>query len=146
MKHPIHPMLVHFPIATWLLATIADVASLFTNEQVGWVAGVLLVTGTITALFAMMTGLLELGKIDAQSPAAKIANQHMILIMTSWSFYAVSLFMRLNGTQLEQPGLIAIVLSVIGFTFLCSAGWMGGKLVYEYGVGVHKDLGNQNRH
>lgn len=136
MKHPIHPMLVHFPIATWFLATIADIASLFTNEQVGWVAGVLLAIGTITALLAMITGLIELGKIDAQSPAMKIANQHMILIMTSWSFYAVSLFLRLNGTQLEQPGSLAIALSVAGFVFLCSAGWMGGKLVYEYGVGI----------
>lgn len=136
MKHPIHPMLVHFPIATWFLATLADLASLFMNEQVGWVAGVLLVVGTITALLAMITGLVELGKIDAQSPAMKVANQHMILIMTSWSFYALSLFLRLNGTQLEQPGLLAIALSVAGFIFLCSAGWMGGKLVYEYGVGI----------
>lgn len=143
MKHPIHPMLVHFPIATWFLATIADVASLFTNEQVGWVAGVLLVIGTITALLAMMTGLLELGKIDQQSPAIKIANQHMILIMISWSFYAVSLFLRLNGTHLEQPGLIAISSSILGFIFLCSAGWMGGKLVYEYGVGIHYDINDK---
>jgi uncharacterized membrane protein len=137
MKHPIHPMLVHFPVATWFLATLADIASLFTNEQVGWVAGVLLITGTITALLAMTTGLLELGKIDPQSPAAKIANQHMILVMTSWCCYAVSLFLRLNGTQLEQPSLIAIALSVTGFAFLCGAGWLGGKLVYEYGVGTH---------
>ncbi|GKS70197.1 hypothetical protein W03_22010 [Nitrosomonas sp. PY1] len=137
MKHPIHPMLVHFPIATWFLATIADIASLFTNEQVGWVAGVLLVIGTITALFAMTTGLLELGKIDQQSPALKIANQHMILVMVSWSLYAVSLFLRLNGTHLEQPNLIAISFSILGFIFLCGAGWVGGKLVYEYGIGIH---------
>lgn len=137
MKHPIHPMLVHFPIATWFLATMADIASLFTNEQVGWVAGVLLIIGTITALLAMITGLLELGKIDPQNPALKIANQHMILIMISWSFYAVSLFLRLDGTQLEQPGLIAISFSILGFIFLCCAGWMGGKLVYEHGVGIY---------
>ena len=137
MKHPIHPMLVHFPIATWFLATLADIASLFNNEQAGWVAGVLLVTGTITALLAMTTGLLELGKIEPQNPAAKIANQHMILVMISWSCYAVILFFRLNDTQLEQPGLIAIAMSIIGFAFLCGAGWFGGKLVYEYGVGTH---------
>lgn len=137
MKHPIHPMLVHFPLATWFLATIADIASLFTNEQTGWVAGVLLVIGTITALPAMMTGLLELGKIDQQSPAMKVANQHMILIMIGWSLYAVSLFLRLDGTQLAQPGLAAIAFSILGLIFLCSAGWIGGKLVYEYGVGIH---------
>lgn len=137
MKHPIHPILVHFPIATWFLATIADIASLFTNEQVGWVAGVLLVIGTITALLAMITGLIELGKIDQQNPAIKLANQHMILMMVSWSFYAVSLFMRLDGTHLEQPGFFAIGLSIAGLISLCVAGWLGGKLVYEYGVGAY---------
>ncbi len=130
-------MLVHFPLATWFLATIADIASfIFTNEQTGWVAGVLLVTGTVTALPAMMTGLLELGKIDQQSPAMKVVNQHMMLIMISWSFYAVSLFLRLDGAQIEPPGLAAIAFSILGFLFLCSAGWKGRKLVYEYGVGI----------
>lgn len=137
MRHPIHPMLVHFPVATWFLSTIGDVIGLFTNEQVSWMAGVLLVIGTITALLAMVTGLLELGKIDQQSPAMKIANQHMMLMMTSWSFYAISLFLRLDGTRLGQPDILAVAMSVAGFIILCIAGWLGGKLVYEYGTGVH---------
>ena len=142
MKHPIHPILVHFPIATWFISTLGDIASLFTNEQIGWVAGVLLVIGTITALFAMITGLVELGKIDQQSPAMKIANQHMILMMISWSFYATSLFLRLDEASLGQPGVIAIIMSVIGFVFLCIAGWLGGKLVYEHGVGLRSESGS----
>lgn len=137
MRHPIHPMLVHFPVATWFLSTIGDVIGLFTNEQVSWMAGVLLVIGTITALLAMVAGLLELGKIDQQSPAMKIANQHMMLMMTSWSFYAISLFLRLDGTRLEQPDILAVAMSAAGFIILCIAGWLGGKLVYEYGTGVH---------
>ncbi len=137
MRHPIHPMLVHFPVATWFLSTIGDVIGLFTNEQVSWMAGVLLVIGTMTALLAMVAGLLELGKIDQQSPAMKIANQHMMLMMTSWSFYAISLFLRLDGTRLGQPDILAVAMSVAGFIILCIAGWLGGKLVYEYGTGVH---------
>jgi uncharacterized membrane protein len=136
MKHPIHPILVHFPVGAWFISTIGDVAYLFTNEQVGWVAGVLLIIGTITALFAMITGLIELGKIDQQSPAMKIANQHMILMLVSWSFYTVSLFLRLDGTSLGQPGMVAIIMSIAGLISLCIAGWLGGKLVYEHGVGV----------
>ncbi len=136
MKHPMHPILVHFPIAAWFFSTIGDVVGLFTNEQVSWVAGVLLVIGTITALFAMVTGLIELGKIDQQSPAIKIVNQHMMFMMTSWSFYAISLFLRLDGTNLGQPGIVAIMMSMAGFIFLCVAGWLGGKLVYEHGIGI----------
>ncbi len=132
-------MLVHFPVATWFLSTLGDIAGLFTHEQTSWVAGVLLVIGTTTALLAMVAGMLELGKIDQQSPAMKVANQHMMLMMTSWSLYAVSLFLRLDGTRLGQPGMVAIALSVAGLIVLCIAGWLGGKLVYEYGVGGRSD-------
>ncbi len=136
MRHPIHPMLVHFPVATLFLATLGDIASLFMDEQVSRVAGVLLVIGTITTLLAMVAGLMELGKIDQQSPAMKVANQHMMLMMASWSFYAVSLFLRLDGTHLGQPGMVAVAMSVAGLIVLCIGGWLGGKLVYEYGVGT----------
>lgn len=138
MTHPIHPLLVHFPIATWFLATIGDVASLFLGEQVGWVAGVLLIIGTITALFAMLAGLIELAKIDQQNVAMQVANQHMVLAMISWSFYSVSLFLRLDGTTLTQPNIFAIILSVTGLLFLWAAGWKGGQLVYEYGIGIQR--------
>ncbi len=138
MRHPIHPILVHFPIAAWFFATVSDIASLFMGEQVGWVAGVFLVIGTITALFAMIAGLVELTKIDQQSIAMKIANQHMVLAMVSWSFYTVSLFLRLDGATLTQPGNLAILLSVIGLAVLSIAGWKGGQLVFEHGVGIQK--------
>ncbi|GJL76767.1 MAG TPA: DUF2231 domain-containing protein [Nitrosomonas sp.] len=138
MRHPLHPILVHFPVAAWFFATIGDVLSLFLGDQVGWVAGVLLVIGTVTAIFAMVPGLIELAKIDQQSMAMRIANQHMVLAMTSWSFYTVSLFLRLEGSTLTQPSHFAIILSLAGFLFLCAAGWKGGRLVYEFGIGVQR--------
>ncbi|MCW5598810.1 MAG: DUF2231 domain-containing protein, partial [Nitrosomonas sp.] len=63
-------------------------------------------------------------------------------IMISWSCYAVSLFLRLDGTQLSQPDVFAIIMSVAGLIFLCIAGWLGGKLVYEHGIGVHQNNHN----
>lgn len=140
MRHPIHPMLVHFPVATWVMSTLCDITSLFmTNELVDQMAGVLLTTGIITALLAMVAGLMELPKIDQQSPAIKVANQHMLLMMTCWSLYAVSLFVRLDDGQLGQPNAAAVALSVTGLITLCAGGWLGGKLVYEYGVGGCSD-------
>lgn len=140
MRHPIHPMLVHFPIATWVISTLCDIGALFTaNELISQMAGVLLVIGVITALFAMVAGLMELPKINRENPAIKVANQHMLLMMTCWSLYAVSLFMRLDGNQLGLPNAAAVTLSVTGLITLCIGGWLGGRLVYEYGVGRHSD-------
>lgn len=138
MSHPLHPALVHFPIACWSLATTADLASLWWGEPAWRLAGVLLVVGTLTALAAMATGFIELLKVDAQHPATGDLNRHMLLVMTTWCLYAASLFLRLQGTSPSAPGKIALGLSVAGFAVLAVAGWFGGKLVYAHGVGVDR--------
>ena len=138
MSHPLHPALVHFPIACWSLATLADLASLYYGKPAWMLAGVLLVIGTLSAIAAMATGFIELLKIDTESTAMKDANRHIFLVMTAWALYASSLFLRLDGTTLTQPHTVDLALSVIGFLFLVIAGWFGGKLVYGHAVGVNK--------
>lgn len=138
MAHPLHPALVHFPIACWSLATAADVASLWWGKPAWMLAGVLLLVGTLTALAAMATGFLELVKVDAQHPATRDLNRHMLLVMAAWCLYAASLFLRLQGATLTRPGLLDLGLSAAGFVVLGIAGWFGGKLVYGHGVGVEE--------
>jgi uncharacterized membrane protein len=138
MSHPLHPALVHFPIACWSLATAADLASLLWGKPAWMLAGVLLAIGTATAIAAMATGVIELMKVDTEHPASKDLNRHMILVLTAWGFYATSLFLRLRGTTLTQPDAVDIGLSAAGFVFLGAAGWFGGKLVYGHGLGVEK--------
>lgn len=139
MRHPLHPAFVHFPIACWSLATLADIASLVWGRPAWMLAGVLLEVGTLTAIAAMVTGLIEFVKIGEHNPALRVANRHMMMVMATWIAYATSLFLRLGkGAALLQPGTVAIALSIVGFLLLCSAGWLGAKLVYGHGVGVTK--------
>lgn len=138
MAHPLHPALVHFPVACWSLGTVADVASVWLGQSAWWLAGVLLVVGTIMALAAMLTGLLELAKIEQPSPAFTDANRHMVLILVAWMLYATSAFLRLQDMTLTAPGMVEIGLSVAGFVVLSAAGWLGGKLVYQHGVGGNR--------
>lgn len=136
MRHPIHPMLVHFPVATLFLATLGDIASLFMDEQVSRVAGVLLVIGTITTLLAMVAGLMELGKIDQQSPAMKVANQHMMLMMASWSFLCSQSVSETGWNPFGSAGHGCRCHVCCRVDRSLYRGWLGGKLVYEYGVGT----------
>ncbi len=137
MAHPVHPALVHFPVACWSLATIGDLTSLvFHDQRVWFISGVLLVLGLVAALAAMLAGLFELRKINEESPAMRVAVWHMSLVVIVWGLYGLSLFMRLNGVTLMEPDGVAIGLSVLGFLALCAAGWLGGALVYEHGIGV----------
>lgn len=138
MRHPLHPALVHFPIACWSLATLADVASLHWGEPAWHFAGIAMLIGTLAALVAMASGLLEFVKIDDASPALADANRHMLLVMGAWLCYAASLAVRMERFSLVKPNALALGLGVLGFLVLIAAGWFGGRLVYTHGVGVRR--------
>ena len=89
MSHPLHPALVHFPIACWSLATAADVASLWFGEPAWRLAGVLLALGTLIALAAMATGFMELLKVGAEHPATRDLNRHLLLMLVAYRHHAV---------------------------------------------------------
>ena len=136
MRHPLHPALVHFPVACWSLATLADIASLWWTRWPLWQpAAAMLAVGCATGLLAAGAGLLELFKLPPGHPAAADANRHMLAALTAWSLYAGSLFLRTEGLAPVEPGAAARAVSIAGFFALAAAGWLGGKLVYVHGVG-----------
>lgn len=139
MKHPLHPALVHFPIACWTLATLADVGSRWWGDPAWRVAGGLLLIGAISALATMAAGFLELMKIPNDSPALRVANRHLLMAVITWSCYTASLMLRVHDRTLHPPDALALALSAIGFLALCATGWLGGTLVYTHGVGVHRE-------
>lgn len=137
MKHPLHPALVHFPIACWSLASLADLAGQWSTRWpfAQWSLG-LLIVGCATGLVAAGAGLLDFSKLAPAHPALADASRHMALALTAWGLYAVSLLLRVDGMQPVPPTATALVPSGLGFLTLCATGWLGGKLVYEHGAGV----------
>lgn len=138
MRHPVHPILVHFPIAFWSFATLGDLLSLKYGERLSEITGACLILGTLMALVAMGGGLFDLLKIRSETPAMKVLNQHIIIVVITWSLYASSLFLRIEEKTLIQVGTLEVGLSVAGFLCLCISGYLGGNLVYKYGVGVEQ--------
>ncbi len=136
MRHPLHPALVHFPIASWSLASAADLASLYLGQPAWWLAGVLMTIGLATAIPAMAAGFMELMRLPEDSAAIKDVNRHMVMVMAAFSLYLVSLLMRVDSMTLQAPGILAIALSLGGFVCLGIAGWLGGKLVYGHRLGA----------
>lgn len=137
MRHPLHPALVHFPIACWSLATAADVVAwLGAPWPLETFAAALLVLGCGLGVLAVGAGFLELLKLPAAHPAERDVQWHMLLALGSGGLYAGSLFLRVEQYQLVPLTPLALLLSVLGFVVLLAAGWMGGRLVYRHGVGV----------
>jgi len=136
MAHPVHPALVHFPIACWTLGTLADLAALQYGADVSKLAMVLVIAGLVLAIPTMITGLLDISNIEKESPAQDVVMQHLTFVLITWCLYGASLFVRLR--PMEHAEFISIVLSAGGFATLGITGWYGAKLVYEHGVGVNK--------
>ncbi|HEX7387573.1 MAG TPA: DUF2231 domain-containing protein [Castellaniella sp.] len=134
MRHPLHPALVHFPIACWTLATGTDFASLWLGEASWqWSAG-LLAIGCIVALAAMTAGLVELARVP-DGPALRDTYLHMGLMLAAFTFFTARLMLGLNHLQPLAPSVLSFVLDALGFITLATGGWLGGRLVYGHGIG-----------
>lgn len=134
MRHPLHPALVHFPVACWSLAVVSDVASLRIGEAAWqWSAG-LLTVGCAMALAAMLAGMTELSRVP-EGTAMRDTWVHMGAMLAAFGLFAARLLLRLDHLQPLAPDAISFALDVAGFLALAVGGWFGGRLVYGHGVG-----------
>src|SRR5689334_1816089 len=138
--HPIHPMLVHFPVAFWTEAAAAYVAGAAgMGEAASMIAKFSNAAGLIMAIFTMAAGLLELRTIDSRSEAMRVATWHMMVMATVWVCFLLSLVLPIStGTAMEPSTahLVGAFSAGTGFLLMCVGGWLGGRLVYEFGIGV----------
>ena len=132
--HPIHPMLVPFPIVCFIGALVTDLAFLHYGNAHGWaVAGrILLVVGLIMAALAAVTGLTDfLGEKRIQGSDAI---HHMLANVSAVVIEVVNLFLRWHNDA--AIGNIGVYLSALVVLILLYSGWKGGELVFKHGMGV----------
>jgi len=139
MGHPLHPAIVHFPVATWTPIVVTDILFLALQDPLWWtLSRWLLVAGTITALGAMVAGFIDLVALPSGSAAQRRALRHMYLMSSAWTIYVVDLLVRFLGAPGGPSPLLAwagLALSVIGFLALVAGTHVGAQLVYDLGVG-----------
>lgn len=136
--HPIHPMLVHFPIVFWTVAAAAySLALAGASEPVVMIAKFANGAGLIMALLAMLTGLLELRSIASSSEAMLVATWHMMIMATVWLCFLFALMLSIStGLDHSTAQVAAVACAGVGFLLMSVGGWLGGQLVYEFGIAV----------
>ena len=137
--HPIHPMLVHFPIVFWTVAVTAYVADAAGVEVAAAVAKYSNGAGSILGMLAMIAGLFELRLIDSRSKTMQVATWHMMVMATAWLCFLLALVLPISTeTRIDHSTaqLASIATSVAGFLLMSAGGWLGGHLVYAFGTGV----------
>jgi uncharacterized membrane protein len=134
LKHPIHPMLIPFPIALWIFSFLSDLIFLFEWGSPIWldIALYTMIGGILGALAAAVPGYLDYRSLT--DPAAQtIGWWHFVINLSTVALYGINVLLRLSS---EPGAFLPIVLSLIGVGLLGVSGWLGGELVYVRGVAV----------
>ena len=136
LGHPVHPMLVHFPIVFWSCALAADVADMLMQVTLApEVASGTLALGCGFGLLAMITGVLDFTDLPKDSPARDSAVTHLMAMSSAWLIFLLAL--ALHGFPPKVPvSISAQSATADGFLIMAFGGWLGGKLVYQFGVGT----------
>jgi len=132
--HPIHPMLIPFPIVCFIGALVTDIV--FLNNQVpGWATAsrYLLSVGLVMAALAAVAGLTDFMG-DERIRHSSDALKHMLANVTAVILEIINLFLRLNNDA--AIGKVGVYLSALVVLILVYSGWKGGELVFRHGIGV----------
>jgi len=134
--HPIHPMLVQFPIVCFIGVLVTDIVFI-NNQNPGWATAsrYLLVIGLVMAALAALAGLTDFFG-DKRIQGAD-AIKHALANVTAVVLELVNLILRLHSNA--PIARIGIILSVIVVLILLYSGWKGGALVFRHGIGVSDD-------
>lgn len=134
LGHPIHQMLIVFPLGLLATSFFFDIAYLISkNGQLELVAYWMIFAGVISALVAAVFGLIDWLGIPSATRAKAIGAWHGIGNVIVAALFAVSWWVRDPTT----PAVLAIVLSAIAVGIALITGWLGGELVDQLGIGVN---------
>lgn len=133
--HPIHPMLIPFPIAFFVATFVADLVywqtgSLAWANATPWLLGAGLVMAALAAV-AGLTDVMGDDRVRNLSDAWLHAGGNVVVVLIQlYNWYA----RYQHGAEAVLP--TGLVLSLIVVLILLFTGWKGWDMVYRYRVGV----------
>jgi uncharacterized membrane protein len=133
--HPIHQMLIVFPLGVLGMSLFFDLIALGTNRPPLFQAAFYMIAaGIITGLLAAVFGLIDFLAIPAGTRAKRIGLLHGGGNVVVVALFAASWWLRRGAP--DAPGTIPIVISAVAVAIALVTGWLGGELVDRLGVGV----------
>ena len=133
--HPLHPILVSFPIAFYTGTLLFDILAKTYSPEFLFTAYNLEITALASAALAAIPGIIDyIYTVPPHSTAKKRGGKHGLTNVAVMIFFAAALIYRANN---EVPNInILIALEGAGWILLLFAGWMGGTLVIRNQIGV----------
>ena len=134
-SHPLHPILVSFPIAFFIGALVFDALSLVMDDASFWQTGkYLAIAGIVAALLAAISGAIDyFGAIPPNSSGKKRGARHAIINLVNVFLFVFAVYYRQKENASSS---VVVALEGVGVILLSIAGWLGGTLVYRNQIGV----------
>lgn len=136
--HPIHPMLIHFPVAALLGLICTDIGYALTGDSFWARAGTWLAAiGVFGGWFSGLIGVLDLILVKAIRRLV-IAWCHGIMAVMLLSLATLNWLLRLGDAQaLIIPW--GLYVSLVSGVMISITSFLGGQMVYDHAVGVAAD-------
>jgi uncharacterized membrane protein len=133
--HPLHQMLIVFPLGLLATAAVFDVLYLITNKVIWTHAAYYMIgAGVLTGLIAAIPGAIDWMAIPRGTRAKRIGLVHGVGNVAVVGLFILSWLLRRPNPEAPPTG--AIVAALIGMAIATFTGWLGGELVDRLGVGV----------
>jgi uncharacterized membrane protein/nitrite reductase/ring-hydroxylating ferredoxin subunit len=132
--HPLHPILICFPIAFFTATLVLDLLYwIRRNGTLESTAHYLLIAGIIMGLIAAVPGFVDFRyTVPPASSGKKRAATHGLINLCMLALFALALLFR----EQPGPGVVPFVLEAAGFVLMLVAGWLGGTLVHRNQIGI----------
>lgn len=134
-SHPLHPILIPFPIAFFTGTLICHLAGWFlSKDDLLTTAYYLNIGGIAFALIAAIPGFIDfLYTVPPKSSGKKRAAKHGIINVAMLVCYIIAFFLRRDESS---SNILLASFEIIGVSLMVIAGWLGGTLVYRNQIGV----------
>jgi uncharacterized membrane protein len=134
--HPVHPLVVAFPIALLALTPLWDgVAFVGIEPRLSFVAYWSSLAGLVAGGIALVTGVLDFVALKDPTPElTKTAFRHAGYALSTLSVFVLAFVFR--GGPSGEPGALVLGLEALGALGLGVTGWLGGHLVFGHGAGM----------
>ena len=138
--HPFHPIAVTLPVGAFVSSLVFDVLTRtrahglpYLVDGAYWLIGV----GLVGALLAAVFGLLDLRAIPRRTRAFRTAVTHLVLNALVVSLFSLGYLWRAGDhVELDKTRWGQLTLSSVAVSLLVVSAWLGGTLVYRFGVRV----------
>ena len=142
-SHPIHPVLVAFPIGLWITGWIMDVVGVIGNQpMLTSAAWYCILAGCIGAALAAAAGTIDLfSVVPPRSSGRSRGYKHAMLNVAALVLFIAVL--ALQGS--EMPSAFTLFVGAVGVAVVGVSGWLGGTLVYRNQIAVDHRYANAGK-